>query len=64
MMNSGLLDHGTPLRRQAWQLGETNIYGLFSLKKKKPRQYFKSRAIKTLSHPGIAGTSLTRKGDQ
>lgn len=36
MMNSGLLDHGTPLRRQVWQLEETNVYRLFSLKKKKP----------------------------
>lgn len=27
MMNLCLLDHGAPLRRQAWQLRETNSYG-------------------------------------
>lgn len=57
-MNSGLLDQGTPLRRQAWDLGEMNPYGLFSLKKDFG-QYFKSTDIKTLSHAGIVETSLT-----
>lgn len=62
-MNSGLLDQGTPPRSQAWELGEMNPYGLFSLKKGF-WQYFKSTAIKTLSHAGIVETSLTTKGDQ